>query len=172
MSENALPPGAKKTVEGENVTDAFAGVRVADNCTLPLNPLTLIMARVADEVCEQPQLDGGLVMTATVERVKSAEPFTIMLRVMEWEEDPLVPVTVTVNVPVRLLGTVIVSVELPGEGGMDTLDGLRLAVGPVRDMDADSVIAPWNPDRLWTFIVEVPDDPAGMLRKAGLAERV
>ena len=158
-------------MEGENVTDAFAGVSVADNCTLPLNPLTLVIVRVA-ELSRQPQANAGPVMSWTVETVKSADPFTVMLRVMECEIDPLVPVTVTVNVPVRLLGTVIVSVELPGEGGMDTLDGLRLAVGPVRDMEADSAIVPWNPDRPWTFIADVPDDPAGMFRNAGLAERV
>jgi len=149
-------------VEGENVTDAFAGVSVADNCTLPLNPLTLVIVRVA-ELSRQPQANAGPVMSWTVETVKSADPFTVMLRVMECEIDPLVPVTVTVNVPVRLLGTVIVSVELSGDGGMDTPDG---------DMEADSAIVPWNPDRPWTFIADVPDDPAGMFRNAGLAERV
>ena len=108
---------------------------------MPLNPLTLVIVTSA-ELSRQPQAKAGPVMSWTVETVKSADPFTVMLRVVEWEIDPLVPVTVTVNVPVILPGTVIVSVELPGEGGTETLDGLRLAVGSVRDMDADSVIVP------------------------------
>ena len=75
--------------------------------------------------------------------------------------DPLVPVTVTVNVPERLLGTFTVKLELPGAV---TLVGLRLVVGPDRDTDAVSETVLWKPARALTIIVEVPDDPAGMFR--------
>jgi hypothetical protein len=84
-----------------------------------------------------------------------------------WLNDPLVPVTVIVYVPVLvLLATVIVSVDFPE---VEIEVGLRLTVNPVGAV-ADSVTVPVNPLRAVTVIVEVPWDPLLIFNEAGDAE--
>jgi hypothetical protein len=84
-----------------------------------------------------------------------------------WLNDPLVPVTVTVYVPIlALLATVIVSVDFPE---VEIEVGFRLVVNPVGAV-ADSATVPVNPLRAVTVIVEVPRDPLLMLKDEGDAE--
>jgi len=84
-----------------------------------------------------------------------------------WFNDPLVPITVTVYVPVLvLLATLIVSVDFPE---VENEVGLRLAVNPVGAV-ADSATVPVNPLRKVTVIVEVPEDPLLMLSVVGDAD--
>jgi hypothetical protein len=80
---------------------------------------------------------------------------------------PLVPVTLTVYVPLpMLLATVIVRVDFPE---VEIEAGLRLAVNPAGAV-ADSVTVPVNPLIAVTVIVEVPEDPLLTLRLVGDAE--
>jgi hypothetical protein len=80
---------------------------------------------------------------------------------------PLLPVTVTVYVPLLMfLATVIVRVDFPE---VEIEVELRLAVNPVGAV-ADNVTVPVNPLRAATVIVEVPEDPLLTLRLVGDAE--
>jgi hypothetical protein len=84
-----------------------------------------------------------------------------------WLKVPLLPVIVTVYVPVLvLLCTVIVSVDFP-EVEIET--GLRLAANPVGAL-ADNVTVPVKPLRNVIVIVEVPWDPLLIVNDAGDAE--
>jgi len=84
-----------------------------------------------------------------------------------WINDPLVPVTVIVYVPVLvLLPTFIVRVEVPE---VEIEVGFRVAVNPDGAVAARETV-PANPLRAVTFIVEVPEDPLLMLKDAGDAE--
>jgi hypothetical protein len=84
-----------------------------------------------------------------------------------WLRVPLVPVTVTVYVPVLvLLDTVIVSVDFP-EVEIET--GLRPAANPAEAL-ADNVTVPVKPLRAVIVIVEVPEDPLLIVNDAGDAE--
>jgi hypothetical protein len=84
-----------------------------------------------------------------------------------WLNVPLVPVTVTLYVPLPvLLATLIVRVDFPE---VEIEVGLRVAVNPDGAV-ADSATVPVNPLRAVTVIVEVPEDPRLMLKDAGEAE--
>ena len=65
-----------------------------------------------------------------------------------------------------VLATEMVSVKLPG--GVTELE-LGLAVKPA-GADADRLTRPEKPPELPTVIVDVPEEPWGMLRLDGLAE--
>lgn len=52
------------------------------------------------------------------------------------------------------------------------LDRLRLAVGPVGETCTVREIVPANPLMLVTLIVDMPEDPASMVKLPGLAEIV
>jgi hypothetical protein len=84
-----------------------------------------------------------------------------------WLRVPLVPVTVTVYVPVLvLLDTVIVSMDFP-EVEIET--GLRPAANPAGAL-ADNATVPVKPLRAVIVIVEVPEDPLLIVNDAGDAE--
>ena len=86
---------------------------------------------------------------------------------MVWLRVPLLPVTVTVYVPVLvLLDTVIVSVDFP-EGEIET--GLRLTANPAGAL-ADNATVPVKPLRAVIVMVEVPLDPLLIVNDAGDAE--
>jgi hypothetical protein len=72
------------------------GDTVSDNATVPVKPL--IAETVIVEVPAEPTETLTLVGLAVI--VKSGAGDTVYVTVAEWESDPLVPVTVTVKVPV------------------------------------------------------------------------
>jgi hypothetical protein len=82
--------------------------------------------------------------------------------------EPLVPVTVTVDVPVAVVEpTVKVSVELPAPV---TEVGLNAAVVPVGRPEAENVTAESNPPETATVMVEVPVEPAATETLVGEAD--
>jgi hypothetical protein len=84
-----------------------------------------------------------------------------------WLRVPLLPVTVTVYVPVLvLLDTVIVNMDFP-EVEIET--GLRLGANPAGAV-ADNATVPVKPLRAVIVIVEVPEDPLPIVNDAGDAE--
>jgi hypothetical protein len=84
-----------------------------------------------------------------------------------WLRVPLLPVTVTLYVPVLvLLDTVIVNVDFP-EVEIETR--LRLAANPTGAL-ADNATVPVKPLRAVIVIVEVPEDPLPIVNDAGDAE--
>jgi hypothetical protein len=84
-----------------------------------------------------------------------------------WLRVPLVPVTVTVYVPVLvLLDTVIVNVDFPE---VEIKTGLRLAANPAGAL-ADNATVPVKPLRAVIVMVEVPWDPLLIVNDAGDAE--
>jgi hypothetical protein len=84
-----------------------------------------------------------------------------------WLKVPLLPVTVTVYVPVLvLLDTVIVNVDFP-EVEIET--GLRLAANPAGAL-ADNTTVPVKPLRAVIVIVDVPEDPLPIVNDAGDAD--
>jgi len=81
---------------------------------------------------------------------------------------PLVPVTVTVNVPLLVVeGTLIVSVDVPDAV---TDGGFSVVVSPPPETVSESETVPAKPFKVAIFIVEVPCDPLRMLRLVGDAE--
>jgi hypothetical protein len=87
-----------------------------------------------------------------------------------WLNEPLVPFTVTVYVPVlAVLATFIVSVDVPDPP--ETWVGLKVAVRP-DGADAESVTVPVNPFTDAIVIVEVPEYPLLMLNLVGDADIV
>ena len=79
--------------------------------------------------------------------------------------DPLVPVTVTVNVPLLVVeGTLIVSVDLP-DVVIDV--GFSVVVNPPPETLAEKETVPAKPLMAPIVTVEVPCDPLRMLRLVG-----
>jgi hypothetical protein len=92
--------------------------------------------------------------------------------VTEWVSEPLVPVTVIVNVPgVAVKATLIVSVEVaePADGGVTGL-GLKVAVTPVGGVEVLSVTGLLKLFSEVIVIVEVPVAPGAMVSVVGDAE--
>ncbi len=90
--------------------------------------------------------------------VKSAPKVNVA--VVVWLKEPLVPVTVTVNVPavVELQDRVAVA----GDGGRVTLAGLiAVHVRPVGSGVSDSATVPAKPFTAVTVIVEMAEEPVG-----------
>jgi len=91
----------------------------------------------------------------------------VRVTLAECESDPLVPVTVTVNVP--LVDGVHDKAEIPE---LVRLEGLRLQLIPVEgDADEDNETVPVKTFRKPTVIVEVPVPPVPTERLVGLAVR-
>jgi hypothetical protein len=127
------------------------GTAPAENVTVPVNPpdgTTLIVdvpATVARVVID----DGEAV------RLKSGPDETGMFTVLD--NDPLVPVTITVKVAT-------------GEQFTDTTLPDRVTVQPVGAVEVTAnVTVPVKPLMLFTVIVEVLATPATILSEAGLA---
>jgi len=70
-----------------------------------------------------------------------------------------------------LVVTFRVAIPVPPEF-KTTLAGLRLATGPDGETDAETLRVPEKPFRLLKVIVEVPEEPAGMLSEVGFADSV
>src|SRR2546430_9924643 len=93
--------------------------------------------------------------------------------VMEWESEPLVPVTVIVYPPIGVLCcalTLSVEVLCPPEVKL-TVELLSDVLGPeVGETTVERVTVPANPLRLVSVIRLVPDVPRGRLSDDGLME--
>jgi hypothetical protein len=83
--------------------------------------------------------------------------------VVEWEREPLVPVTVIVNVSMVLPEHVKAAIPEPV-----TLVGLKLHVKPDEDALDVRAITPLNPLTLANATSEVPESPAAKLMVEGL----
>jgi hypothetical protein len=89
----------------------------------------------------------------------------------EWLNEPFVPVTVTTYVPAETaVETVIVSVdEADPSGATMSEDGSRPALKPVGADTASETVSS-NPLSDATVVVELPEDPAEIVKADGEAE--
>ena len=87
---------------------------------------------------------------------------------------PLVPVIVTVYVPgVVLCNVLIVSVDVPDPPELsETLDELRVSLGPVGEQVAEIATLPVKPLMLAKLMVTVPVEPAARLSELTLVSRL
>ena len=93
---------------------------------------------------------------------------TLTVIVALWLNPPLVPVTVTVNVPLLVVeGTLTVSVDVPEPVNAE---GVAVAVNPPPDTLVDRLTVPVNPFRYVIVIFEVPDEQLLTLMLLGDAE--
>ena len=93
------------------------------------------------------------------------------VKLAEWEIDPLVPVTVTLNDPTAFPVTDSVAVPVPPEERVTVL-GASEAVTLVEGTVVESETDPENLLRLFNWIVAVPDEPRPTLSVAGTIETV
>jgi len=145
------------------------GDTVSDNAIVPVKPL--IADTVIVEVPAEPTATLTLVGLAVT--VRSGAGDTVYVTVAEWETDPLVPVTVTVKVPV--VDPVHDRVEVPDVVVLVSaiLVGDRVHVRPVAgETVSDSVTVPVNPLIPATVMVEVPGEPTTTGTVIGLATTV
>jgi len=157
-------------VVGESVQDSLVELVVTVRVTVPVNPSR--GAIVIADVPVTPTSTDRLVGFAEI--VKSGDDccVTVTETFVEWERDPLDPVTVTVYVPAAVedcAETVSVDVAVPPDERV-TLEGLRVAVGPVGETTEERATAPVKPPMLVNEIVDLPDEPAGTVSVTGLAE--
>lgn len=90
---------------------------------------------------------------------------TVTVTLTVWLNEPLVPFTVTVYVPVlAVLATTIVSFDVPDPP--ETWVGLKVVVR-LDGADAESVTVPVNSFTGAIVIVEVPEDPLLILNLVG-----
>jgi len=145
------------------------GDKVSDNAIVPVKPL--IADTVIVEVPAEPTATLTLVGLAVT--VRSGAGDTVYVTVAVWETDPLVPVTVTVKVPV--VDPVHDRVEVPDVVVLVNaiLVGDRVQVSPVAgETVSDSVTVPVNPLIPATVMVEVPGEPTTIGTVIGLATTV
>ena len=91
--------------------------------------------------------------------------------VAEWVLPPPVPVTVKLRVPTAAPPrTVMIIVEVPEPPAIEV--GLKVAVTPLGNPDADKATAELKPPEGVTVIVELPELPQVRLSELGDAPRV
>lgn len=101
------------------------------------------------------------------ESEKFGVPLTVRLMVVVWVKLPLVPVMVTVAVPVAaVLLAVRVNVLV-----LVVLEGLKDAVTPEGNPDADKLTLPLKPLTGLTVMVLLPPEPCVTVRLFGEADR-
>ncbi len=92
---------------------------------------------------------------------------TLTVTLSDWETKPAAAVTVTVNAPRVAELTVKVEVaEVPSATDV----GLSDVEGPAGDTSVVSETVPVNPAKLVTVIVDVAEEPSGIVRVLGLAD--
>ncbi len=159
----AIPPAVNVTLVGlKDAVRPVEGVTDAVRLTVPVKPLTLV--RVMVDVPEEPTWTVMTVGFAVM--LKSVH---VTVTVSDWGGvEGLVPVTVTVKLPVAEQVTVRMDVADPPDVRV-TLAALSVRVRPAGDEVAVSVTVPANPPWLVTVMVEVPDSPTERVRVFGLA---
>ncbi len=83
---------------------------------------------------------------------------TLTVTVVEWDSEPLVPVTVTVWLPAVDEETLRFEDPVPPDESV-TLVGLRDAIRPEGDTDAERVTVPEKLLRLARLTVDASEDP-------------
>ncbi len=103
--------------------------------------------------------------------VKSGAEPTVKNTGTEWDEPPLIPVTVTTYAPgVAEDGTTTVRVEIiDPPGGIRTLLGLGVVEGPAGEAEADKNTVLEKPLILPNVTIVVPEVPAAIVIELGLA---
>jgi hypothetical protein len=135
------------------------GLELAERPTVPVKPFKAVTVML--EVPVTPTFGLRLVGLAIV--VKSV---TVTMTVVEWESDPLDPLTMTVYVEA---GPEQESSELWADPRV-MLDGLSVHARPLGATDAVSATAPVNPFSGATVIEEAAMAPASTLTVVGLAD--
>jgi hypothetical protein len=138
----------------------------ADKLTLPVNPFTGLTVMVL--VPLPPWVTETLVGEAESEKFGTAAAFTVSVTVVVWLKLPEAPVIVTVAVPVVAV-ELAVSVKLLVPV---VLAGLKLAVTPAGNPDADKLTLPLKPLVGLTVMVVLPLLPCVTERLVGEAESV
>jgi hypothetical protein len=139
VPEPATLPGV---IAPQTSPEGTVSVRV----TVPAKPLTAVIVIV--EVADVPALTEAGELAATVKSMN------LKVAVAEWVSEPLVPVTVRLNVPAAMALQEIVAVPEP----VTAPEGAP-HVRPVGTVSA-RVTTPVNPFRAVTVIVEEADWPA------------
>ena len=121
-------------------------------------------------------LDEGLTLSKEGEAdiVKSAFGLTVSVTLVVWTSEPLVPVMVSVNVPVLVLAVVeTVRVEVAvGFGVTEREESEQVApVAPDGQPVTVRPTVPVNPFSAVTVIVEVPELPCVSVSDLGLRDR-
>lgn len=145
------------------------GDTVSDNVTVPVKPF--VAETVIVEVPAEPTATLTLVGLAVT--VKFGAAVTVNVTVTEWESDPLVPVTVTVKLPV--VDPVHDRLEVPDVVVLvkATLVGDKVHVRPAEgETVSDNVTVPVNPLMAFTETAEVPAEPTTTGTVIGLAVTV
>jgi len=138
------------------------GDDVADSVTAPENPLRGTMLMIVE-----PELPAWIEREVGLAEIAKSGGEDVKVTVAECESDPLVPVTVTVKVPI--VDGVHDKMEVPE---LVRLEGLRLQLISVEgDADEDNETVPVKAFRKPTVIVEVPVAPVATERMVGLAVR-
>ena len=149
-------------VEGLNEAVTPAGDPAADKLTLPLKPL-----RSVTETMLVPLAPCVMVtLLGDADREKSGEALTVKLTVVEWVRLPLVPVMVTVAVPVA---AVLLAVNV-SRLVFVVLAGVNVAVTPDGNPDADKFTLPLNPFKSVSVIVLLLLEPCVTVTAVGEAE--
>jgi hypothetical protein len=158
------PPELSEILVELKLSRGPLGMEAAERDTVPVNPAMLDRLTVTVPLVPETKLreDG---FTATV------KSWTLTVIVTEWDDGPLVPVTVTVYVPTVLELRERVEELDPPEVKL-TVAGLMEAVSPVGVTDVVRLTMPLKPATLSTVIDEVPELPAWMFTVVGLAEIV
>lgn len=157
--DDADPPELIATLPVLRDTDGPAGETVAESVTVPEKPLMLASVRPA--VLEAPGEKLKLlgleeILKPTAETIMVAGTFMV----------PLTPVTVTTKVPAGVDPSVdTVRVELPEPPDASvTLLVLNDTEGPEGEIDADKDTVPAEPPRLATLIVDLAEEPVGIVK--------
>ncbi len=96
--------------------------------------------------------------TAPSEATTTEEGTTITVTVVEWDNEPLVAVTLRVYMPI--VDEDIVSVDVPDPPEVrGTLVGFREAVRPEGETNEESDSVPEKPLRLTKLMIDVPEEP-------------
>jgi hypothetical protein len=139
-----------------------AGETALVSATVPVNPLT--GATVTVEVAAVPT-----VVVTEVGLAATVKSVTAKVTVAERDREPLVPVTVTVNVVAVVDEQESVEVW---DAPRTMLVGLRVHVKPAGDTELVSATVPVNPLTGATVIVEVAAAPAVVVTDVGAAVTV
>lgn len=162
-----LPEAGNETDVGLSVTLGPDGDIVSVKVRIPENPLTLVSVMV--ELEEEPWVTFREAGLDAMLKSWPAGAFTWTVTVVVCKVDPLVPLTLTLNVPdgvEDVVETVSVEVaDVPEE--RVTLMELNDGVGPEGETPVAKLTVPLKPLRLVNVMVEVPDAPCRNVREEG-----
>ncbi len=130
---------------------------------LPAKPPRLLTVTLEESEVPNP-------MVRTVGLAEIVKSTTSTVKVAEWDNDPLFPVTVTVKIPGENLAKSFNVAVTPPPPESVTLDGLKDNVGPVGGAVAVRLTLPAKPPSPCTLTEDEPAEPMGISTKVGFAE--